>query len=366
MLTSSEQEWLRVRSYLREHRYNLAVDAATAYPADAKVADTPLLAASAWIPATPIPLHDIGLDLMSDGGDQLALGEYATDGLPERADGSRYRRYSEVVGDLAAPSIFENRTTYRLTKADLRSAGPNLTFGHGRYFDGIDVGEAAAHRYASIRLDGGPAEVRAAMADPCDLSRRPANLGITTMTVRHDRARDTASFPLHWRDPAKVGHAGGLYQVIPVGIFQPSGEAPHNEHNDFSLWRSMIREFAEELSGHSEEYGSETRPIEYPAWPFAQRLNRAIDDGQLKVWCLGLGVDPLTYATDLLTVAVFDSTLFDDLFGTPPQNNAEGQLLPPQQFDHATVTHLTTREPMQAAGAATLHLAWHHRDYLLT
>lgn len=25
-------------------------------------------------------------------------------------------------------------------------------------------------------------------------------------------------FHLHWRDPAKVGHAGGLYQVLPVGV----------------------------------------------------------------------------------------------------------------------------------------------------
>ena len=350
MLTASEQEWLRVRSYLREHRYDLAVDAAKAYPADAKVMGTPLLAASAWIPAMPVPLHDIGLTLESDG--------YATS--------VTYPRYSDVIRKLAAPAVFENRTTYRLADADLRSADPSLSFGRGRYFDGIDVGEAAAHRYASIRLGGGPAEFRASAADPRDLSRRPATLAITTMTVRHDRARDTASFLLHWRDPAKVGHAGGLYQVIPVGIFQPSGEAPHNEHNDFSLWRCMIREFAEELCGHPEDYGSETHPIDYPAWPFARRLNRALDDGQLRIWCLGLGVDPLTYATDLLTVAVFDSIVFDELFGTLSPHNAEGQLLPAQQFEHDIIARLATCERMQAAGAATLNLAWRHRDHLLT
>jgi hypothetical protein len=58
-------------------------------------------------------------------------------------------------------------------------------------------------------------------------------------------------------------------------------------------------------------------------------------------------------------------TVFDDLFGTPPQHNAEGQLLPPQQFEPGVITRFATREPMQAAGAATLHLAWHHRDHLL-
>ena len=33
----------------------------------------------------------------------------------------------------------------------------------------------------------------------------------------------------HYRQPGRVSHAGGLYQVIPVGVFQPSGEAPWNE-----------------------------------------------------------------------------------------------------------------------------------------
>ncbi len=360
MLTASEREWLRVRSYLREHRYELAVDAAAAYPADARVAGTPLLADDAWILATPVPLREVSVVLKPGDDDRAPLSEH---GLPERADGSGYLRYSEVIGELAAPAVFENRTTYRLTGADLRRAGPELTFGRGRYFDGIDTGEAAAHRYASSRLRGGSAGDRG--MDPRDLGGRPANLAITTLTIRHDRVRDMASFPLHWRDPAKVGHAGGLYQVIPVGIFQPSGEAPHNEHNDFSLWRCMIREFAEELCGQSEEYGSEACPVDYPAWPFARRLNRAIEDGQLRVWCLGLGVDPLTYATDLLTVAVFDSAIFDELFGTLARDNAEGRLLPAREFTHETVTRFATREPMQAAGAATLRLAWSHRDHLL-
>ncbi len=367
MLTASEREWLRVRSYLRQHRYDLAVDAAAAYPADARVAGTPLLAEDGWIPAMPVLLRDVSVVLLPGDDDRGPGSEH---GLPERADGSRYLRYSEVIGELAAPAVFENRTTYRLTEADLRCASPTLTFGRGRYFDGIDVGEAAAHRYASSRLYGGFAGDRAMIMDPGgmdprDLSRRPANLAITTMTIRHDRDGDTASFLLHWRDPAKVGHAGGVYQVIPVGIFQPSGEAPHNERNDFSLWRCMIREFAEELCGRSEHYGSEDHPIDYLAWPFAQRLNRSVDDGQLRVWCLGLGVDPLTYATDLLTVAVFDSAVFDELFGTLAQDNAEGRLLPAQEFTHEAVTRFATREPMQAAGAATLRLAWLHRDHLL-
>jgi hypothetical protein len=344
------------------------VDAAREYPRVAKLAGTPLLTAASWSPAAPIPLHGIGLTLRSASPDQPVLDVYgspARELLPERADGSRYLRYSDVVQELAAPAIFENRSTYRLTGADLQSGNPRLTFIRGRYFDSIDVGEAAAHEYASTRLGGRPAGLRALIANPCDLGRRPANLAITTMTLRHDHTRGTAQFLLHWRDPAKVGHAGGLYQVVPVGMFQPSGEASHNLQNDFSLWRCMIREFAEELCGHSEDYGSENHPIDYPAWPFARRLTSALDDGQLHAWCLGLGTDPLTYATDLLVVAVLDSQVFDELFSTAPQANGEGRLLAAQEFDAAVVERFATREPMQAAGAATLQLAWRYRDHLL-
>jgi hypothetical protein len=367
-LTASEREWLRVRSYLQEHRYDLAVEAAEGYPRDRRIAGTPLLGAADWGPAAPIPLRSIGLTFRPGNADHLAAGAYvrrAAELLPEREDGTRYLRYSDAVKELTAPTVFENRPTYRLTSADLRSARPHMTFGRGRYFDGIDVGEAAAYEYARVRLGGRACGLRELVADPTDLERRPANLAITTMTIRQDRQSDSASFLLHWRDPAKVGHAGGLYQVVPVGVFQPSGEAAWNEQNDFSLWRCMLREFAEELCGHSEDYGSEVRPIDYASWPFARRLTGELDGGQVRAWCLGLGTDPLTYATDLLTVVVIDSSVFDELFSVSPLGNAEGQVLAAQEFDAKVIGRITAREPMQAAGAAVLRLAWRHRRQLL-
>jgi hypothetical protein len=416
-LTASQRDWLRVRSYLQEHRHGLAVDAAGDYPDDRRVAGTPLLAPPGWQPAEPIPLAAVGLELTSaeftppaaaapgldgaapaldgaapalDGAAPALDGAApALDGaapapatlesaaaalLPERPNGSRYLRYSDVLRDLATPAVFENRVTYRLTEAELISghtpglvsgltpAASRLAFTRGRYFDGIDTGEAAAHEYAATRLGGRPAGLRALITDPCDLRRRPANLAISTLTLRLDRPSGRASFLLHWRDPAKVGHAGGLYQVIPVGIFQPSGEAGWNEQQDFSLWRCMIREFAEELGGRSEDYGP--GPVDYDSWPFARHLADAVYRGQIRVWCLGLGADPLTYATDLLTVAVIDSGVFDELFSLRPRSNAEGSVLAAREFAAHVIDRVVTSEPVQAAGAALLRLAWRHRETL--
>ena len=369
-LTASQAEWLRVRSYLQEHRYALAVDAAGAYPAERRMAGTPLLAAPEWQPAGPVPLHDIELDFSATADPRGTPHTRGTPprtpgpGLPERPGGTRYRSYSDVLRDLAAPAVFENRPTYRLSEADLTK--PRLAFTRGRYFDGVDTGEAAAHEYAATRLGGqdphraaGP---RARIADPCDLTRRPANLAITTLTLRFDAATGRASFLMHWRDPAKVGHAGGMYQVIPVGVFQPSGEASWHEREDFSLWRCMLREFDEELRGTPEEYGA--GPLDYQSWPFARHMAAALDRGQIRVWCLGLGVDPLTYATDLLTVAVIDSRVFDELFSLDPRGNDEGSVLAAREFAAHVIDRVVTGDPVQAAGAAVLRLAWRHRDLL--
>jgi hypothetical protein len=358
----TEDDWRRERAYLQEHRYDLAVEAAGEYAAELRVASTPLLAAPGWQPAEPVPLRDIKLELTPAtpaDGPQPAPPELAP--LPGRPDGTRYPSYSDALRALAAPAVFENRPTYRLTEAELAPGASRLAFTRGHYFDAVDTGEAAAHEFAAARLGGRPAILRALVADPCDLRRRPANLAISTLTLRRDG--DRASFMLHWRDPAKVGHAGGMYQVIPVGIFQPSGPEPWHERRDFSLWRCMLREFDEELRGRSEDYGS--GPIDYGSWPFARRMTAALERGQVQAWCLGLGVDPLTYATDLLTVVVIDSPLFDELFSLTPRPNAEGRVLAAREFAAHVIDRVVHREPIQAAGAALLRLAWHHRDTLL-
>ena len=364
-LTSSEQDWLRVRHYLREHRYELAESAAHEFPAERLVAGTSLLAGPTWVPAAPLPLHGIELELHSGTGETELPDIADLAALPLRSDGRRYSRYSEAIGELAAPAIFENRSTYRLLDVDLSGPKGRLVFGRGTYFDGIDTGEASAHEYAANRIGGEVGGLRAAISEPCDPNRRPINLAISTLTLRHDRGAGTATFLMHWRDPAKVGHAGGLYQVIPVGVFQASGEAPWNERNDFSLWRSMVREFAEELLGKPEDYDSEREPIDYGSWPFARRMVEEMQSGGIRAFCLGAGVDPLTYAADLLTVVVFDAPTFDELFGEVVSVNAEGQILAAKPLDGPTVDHLVRDEPVQAAGAALLALAWQHRDVVL-
>jgi hypothetical protein len=356
-----------VRNYLRDHRYELAVRAAREYPESAAVEGTPLLSTPLWLPHEPIPLRYIKLQRtqVEEFGGITGAEPIIQRLLPIRSDGTRYRTYSGVVAALAAPAVFENRSTYRLLSADLRSS-PYMSFGSGQYFDSVNVGDAVAHEFTAAMLgELSTQDLRAAINDPCNPARRLVNVAISTLTLRCDRTAGTATFPLHRRDRARVGHAGGMYQVLPVGVFQPAGEEQWNIENDFSLWRCVIREFAEELRGDVEDYDTHRAPIDYDAWPFAYQLTRAHNTARVRSFCLGMGADPLTLATDILTVVTIDASLYDELFGAIAETNTEGSITSTVPFTAETIERYASTEPMQAAGAGLLRLAWRHRSTLL-
>jgi hypothetical protein len=369
--TPAQESWMRVHASLGRNRHPLALQAAGGYPPEGRLAGTSLLAPPSWRLPAPVPLEAVRLEFRPgtpppDVPDLAALAPYA---LPERADGARDQRFSEVVARLAAPAVFENRPVYRLVEASL--AGPEgtwLAFGRGRYFDSIDTSGPAGHEYAAAALGqagAGEGRYRAALGGPFWLSRRVAPVAVTALTLRHDRRAGQASFPLHDRTLSRVGHGGGLVSVLPVGVFQPSGEAAWNEANDFSLWRGLLREYAEEFLGAAEDYGSERAPIDYDGWPLAAAMTGALADGRIRAWCLGLGADPLTFVLDVLAVVVIDAPLFDELFGGLVAVNDEGRVIAPRPFTPASVGALLADAPLQAAAEAVLTLALAHRGVLL-
>ena len=67
---------------------------------------------------------------------------------------------------------------------------------------------------------------------------------VGTLTIR---AGESPCLVLHKRDGANVAGGGGMVHLLPAGIFQPSSVMPECVANDFSLWRNVQREYAEEL-----------------------------------------------------------------------------------------------------------------------
>jgi transcriptional regulator with XRE-family HTH domain len=391
LIGSDQERWRLIRRYLNDSRAELAKAAAALHRSEAGVSGTPFIAGTRWIPTDPIPLESITLKWVPHAPAPTIRGrEPEMQGcLPLRNPDYFYDRYTSAIRYLEAPALFENRPSYRLLDLQWSAAGDGwLAFGSAAYFDKLDVSEALGHEFAAAWLEQtrmtrqqAPCvrwchlPFRRLIGDPFDSTARALVPAITTLTlIRGKRADpDEVRFLLHWRDPDKVATAGGLYDVIPAGEFQPASVGS-SLCNDFDLWRNIVREYSEELLGTPEHDGSRSDPIDYECWPLYRRLQRARADGRVRAYCLGVGCDALTLATAISTVVVFDDDAFEELFGDVVLANAEGVTVTRWDgedtrggipFTAATVERFLMSEPMASPGAACLALAWQHRARLL-
>lgn len=161
---------------------------------------------------------------------------------PLRSAGVRFDRYTSALKHLDPPQLFESRPSYRLLGGSL--AGRRLSFG----------------------LTTSPSQLRGRLpfrdhiGDPFDPQRRAITPAITTLTIRLRRYPAEPSFLLHWLDPAKVVTAGGTYDVVPAGEFQPSNVALWDRSCDFDLRCNIVREYLEGLLGAPEHDGTQSSP----------------------------------------------------------------------------------------------------------
>ncbi|MER7166750.1 helix-turn-helix transcriptional regulator [Micromonospora sp. NPDC000207] len=370
-VVESQERWRATRRALNANRHALAQVAAGLYPGRA-LAGTGLIAGDGWIPERPVDLAAVALTERPNAEHPVLDGSEreAARLLPDQGLSRPYPRYTTAVRDLARPRLFEDRHAWRLLGVDW--SRPGLEFGDMTYFGAADVFEALAHELAYVGLDadgrptGTPSlrdlPYRRLVGDPFDLSRRPVMPAVSTLTIRRDGGR--AEFLMHRRDPRAVTAAGGMLQVIPSGIFQPSSLLPAARAADFDLWRNIQRELAEELLGMPEADGH-GRPVDYTAGPYGL-LDRARADGSVRVWCLGVALDALTLVGEVLTVLVLDADVFDRLAHDFVEHNDEGQVVAERfEFTAGGVRSLLDSGRVAPAGAGCLELAWRWRDVLL-
>jgi transcriptional regulator with XRE-family HTH domain len=383
-VATDQARWRQERHWLNQHRSELARLAAALYPAEQQVPETPLVAGQGWIPAEPVDLASLRLTL-DEGPHPVAVdgGEPETDRVrPLCAPAQRFDCYTAAIRHLDPPRLFESRPSYRLLGEQF--GAETLHFGLSAYFDKLDVSEALGHELAVACMGAGgiPATpdavrdalpFRALIGDPFDPARRAIIPAVTTLTIRLRRWPAEPTFLLHWRDPAKVATAAGIYDVIPAGEFQPASVDLWDRRNDFDVWRNIVREYSEELLGAPEHDGTRSKPIDYDSWPLYRALGDAKAGGKLATYALGLGLDALTLAATILTVVVIDDDVFGEVFGAAVRTNAEGEIVAIGDgraaegvpFTAESVQRLLTSEPMASPGAACLALAWRHRHRIL-
>jgi len=156
------------------------------------------------------------------------------------------------------------------------------------------------------------------------------------------------------------------------GQFQPSSQHSMEPADEVDIWLSVARELAEELLGSTEADGSAGGRLTFNDEPLLS-LEQPRRSGELNVWLLGLGLDPLTLWPDLLTVVVVKESSFRGRLPNLPISNPEGTFVGASAgrslrwfaFDDATVTKLTSDPSLHPAAAACLRLAWRHRTTVL-
>ena len=240
----------------------------------------------AWLPAEPLDLA--GLPLRSSRRPPPPAVDGALPAaahvLPGQASGRPYPAYAAAIEALDRPALF-NRACYRLLSASAAAPEPGLCFTSARYFDGVNVGEALAHELAGALPDDAPAG-RAWTA--CRSAPRSATRATCRGRRRHrgDQHADPAPLPGRRRlvpaalaRPGEGHHAGGLYQVIPVGIFQPRRRRPAECGTDLSLWRAWSASSARNCSAPPRTTPRHDGPFDYGHWDFYRRLTAARDAG---------------------------------------------------------------------------------------
>lgn len=381
-------EWVNVRNYLNANRGRLAAFASELYRPEQRLGDTGLLSPqSAWFPNEPIDLDSVELDYDAQAIPPVldGRGEGTTSVRPLRTVAERYITYMGAVGELARPRLFFNAFGWRLT--DVRfGRDPKLRFASTTYFETNNICEAVAHETASVHRQMKPNSEeakrlvdfpirRALVGDPFDLMQRSVLPAISTLVILNTPGRPR--FWLQRRDAAAVATAGGMLQVIPSGAFQPANPHLGHDPHDFSLWRNVMREFAEELLGRLELSGDDRVAYDQPPLKTLDDMRRG---GLVKVFLLGVALDALTLFGEVLTVAVVEPEAFRVLTEEVVLRSEEGELMDDVEggegasgakaldgfsFAEPSIRRLIETNSIAPAGAGCLHLAWANREKLL-
>lgn len=297
--------------------------------------------------------------------------------LPRLRSGRPIERYSDAIAEYCPPSLWFNGLSFALQAVTLHDTAPSIQVGTLRYFEGIDTSEALAHELAlkpnGKSMDDFP--LRGEIRNPLDFSRFRSLAAVSALTLRLKDGG--ATFYLHERDPTKVAMAGGHFHLTPSGVYQPTSSDPITVIRDSSPILTLCREYAEEYLGVEEARGSAGASLSYtedePYKSILQALHLEEGTG-CGCWMMGIGVDPLTLAPEIICVVAIDHERFDSLFVDMLMQDSEGWFrgakmragrLVGYDFTRSSIEHLSDSGRLSPVAAAALEIAWASRDLFL-
>lgn len=143
-----------------------------------------------------------------------------------------------------------------------------------------------------------------------DLTNRAAYPGVNCITILlnyKERSKLNGHyFMLHKRDETQL-QAQNTVHVVPAGGHQ--GFAAGAQPEDTAIWRTMVREFAEELFNREDLYKQSQTWSEFLRHDDVAKVKRLFFDGPracAKVYMYGFGLDPITLKPEVLCAIIID------------------------------------------------------------
>jgi hypothetical protein len=233
--------------------------------------------------------------------------------------GAEEYAYLQRTADLRSK---HNGAAYAFTRLRRVDGRLRVDAAPGTYFDSVATSELLEREFVRVqsRQPGRAVDLRqlprrrwlhervAALAEPADVAGpgvvfdgrlRAAALSVAvTMIVADGKGGHTAL--LIPRSDKVLTHPGFVH-VAPSGIFAPTEQHwPDDWRQDFSVRRTVLREYAEELFDHDELEGNTGRyGLQAEQTPPVQRLLKAVGRKQVALRYCGISVPLLTLRPEI-------------------------------------------------------------------
>lgn len=319
----SEERFRRTINRMRTERTSMQCAAARLLakrrPQAQSAINSYLFALPGWVHEVPVALEELDVSFSESQDDPIPAPPTAR--LPRTL--IPYNRLSECIEKLARPKDFNDYPHYRLLVIKPLSLQFSRT--PSSYFQKIDFGQYLEYSWLDQRLPlwlrrGGSTRLWSTISQPREYV---VLSGVSTLTLLHD-GRDLR-FLMHQRGKLETAYAMSTFHVIPAGEFQPACEAPASFEKDLDIWKSTMREYAEEIAGAEDYDGRSNVPFNYDLQPYAE-LERERRSGNIRMFYFGTGLDPISLQGEILTVAVIKEETFRRIFPVIRTANREGKI----------------------------------------
>lgn len=370
-IKAARDRWVSATKFITHNRSLLATLGKQYHSPVDEIPDFPLIGKRSWILETPLELTE---------HDPLPERDmYTIDPAPVHLEGLNVGYQAIATRALERRRLRWNGDSYRVLKITRTGDHLDFTFGRTKYFNYVDSLEAMAAELADFALKNpGVTPKELPRRGPPDrifeFRERSAFAGVNCVLFLKNYYRGRISKPrvswphqfvLHDRRGDAI-EARNTFHVVPAGGHQPAKEFGNN--NEWSIWRTIVREFCEELFNKEEAHkliksGSDF--IEHPEIkPLIDNVFRGL---AAKIFLLGVGLDPVTTKPEILAAIVVDWQRLNTATTLHIEENYEGDAIyiDLSREELVTQAEMPRSKPMLPAGRAALLLAAAKFDALM-